>query len=77
MPFGFLKATFQLQIGAGADAHALENLRAIASLATQQGDTAICVACSLLEGTAHLKAMAADVVERVQMWHRPKRPCIS
>jgi hypothetical protein len=61
-----LKATFYLQSGASADGPALENLRAIASLANKRGDHAIEAFASLLEGLALLKTTKEDALDKVQ-----------
>lgn len=64
--FRFLRASFQLQSGNLVDAHALENLRSIFSLAHHRGDHAIAVLTSLLEGIVHLKSRKDDAIVRVQ-----------
>ncbi len=64
--FRFLKAAFYLQLGIGADHHALENLRTIAGVAKQRGDKAIYVLTTLMEGLAHLGTMKEDAMTRVQ-----------
>jgi hypothetical protein len=46
--------------------HAIDNLRAITTLALQRGDTIIYVVASLLEGLSHLKNMKDDAVVRIQ-----------
>jgi hypothetical protein len=64
--FRLLKSTCYLQSGTGAEPHALENLRAVASLAAERQDKAVCVLAALLEGLAHLKNMRGNTFERVQ-----------
>lgn len=64
--FRFLKASFHFQFGNFADAHALENLRKISTIANHRGDSAICVMTSLLEGLTHLSMMKEDAIMRVQ-----------
>lgn len=64
--FRFLRASFHLQSGNLTDAHALENLRNIFSLAHHRGDHAIAVLTSLLEGIGHLKSRKDDAIVRVQ-----------
>lgn len=64
--FRFLRASFHLQSGNLVDAHALENLRSIFSLAHHRGDHAIAVVASLLEGIGHLKSRKEDSIVRVQ-----------
>lgn len=64
--FRFLRASFHLQSGNLLDAHALENLRSIFSLAHHRGDHAIAIVTSLLEGIGHLKSRKDDSIVRVQ-----------
>lgn len=64
--FRFLRASFHLQSGNLLDAHALENLRSIFSLAHHRGDHEIAIATSLLEGIGHLKSRKDDSIVRVQ-----------
>lgn len=64
--FRFLKASLYLDSTNPAEAPAVENLRAITSLAGQRGDHAVIVAASLLEGLSLLKTMKEDSVVRIQ-----------
>jgi hypothetical protein len=65
--FRFLRATLSLATGNLTDNHlAIQNLRAIASVATQQDDKAIYMAACLMEALAYLKAPGTDAVEQVQ-----------
>ncbi|KAI0005172.1 cohesin loading factor-domain-containing protein [Xylariaceae sp. FL0662B] len=64
--FRFLKASLYLQSANPSEAHALENLKAITSLASQRGDRAIFVVASLLEGLSLLKTMRDDAIVRIQ-----------
>lgn len=62
----FFKASLYLQSPNPSDNHALENLKAITSLALQRGDTIIFVVASLLEGLSLLKSMRDDAVVKIQ-----------
>ncbi|RYP24552.1 hypothetical protein DL765_000572 [Monosporascus sp. GIB2] len=64
--FRFLKASLYLESPNPSEAPALENLKAIANLASQRGDHAIFVVASLLEGLSLLKTMKDDAVVRIQ-----------
>lgn len=65
--FRFLRATHSLATGNLTDNHAaIQNLRAIASVAEQQDDKAIFMAASLMEALAYLKTPGIDAVEHVQ-----------
>ncbi|KAI1259388.1 cohesin loading factor-domain-containing protein [Xylariaceae sp. FL1019] len=64
--FRFLKASFYLQFPSPIEAHALENLRAISTVASNRGDRAIYVFASLLEALSHLRAMKDDAYVRIQ-----------
>ncbi|KAJ2993216.1 hypothetical protein NUW58_g1914 [Xylaria curta] len=64
--FRFLKTSFYLQSLNPTEAHALENLRAIAILASQRGDRPIFAVASLLEALSHLRAMKDDAIVRIQ-----------
>ena len=62
----FLKASLYLESATPSEAHALENLKAIANLASQRGDHAVFVVASLMEGLSLLKTMKDDTVLRIQ-----------
>ncbi|RYP85477.1 hypothetical protein DL770_005035 [Monosporascus sp. CRB-9-2] len=64
--FRFLKASLYLESPNPSEAPALENLKAIANLASQRGDHAVFVVASLLEGLSLLKTMKDDAVVRIQ-----------
>ncbi|KAK1655512.1 cohesin loading factor [Colletotrichum phormii] len=64
--FRLLKATFHVHAGSPPDAAVLDNLRAIAALASERGDNAMVVFASLLEGLSVLRNMRSDTIERVQ-----------
>ncbi|KAI1410914.1 cohesin loading factor-domain-containing protein [Hypoxylon sp. FL1857] len=64
--FRFLKTSMYLQSTNPAETHALENLKAIANLASQRTDRAIFVLASLLEGLSLLKTMKDDSIVRIQ-----------
>ncbi|KAI1452926.1 cohesin loading factor-domain-containing protein [Annulohypoxylon moriforme] len=64
--FRFLKTSIYLQSANPAETHALENLKAIANLASHNNDRAIFVAASLLEGLSLLKTMKDDAIVRIQ-----------
>jgi len=64
--FRFLKACFYLQSSNPAEAHALENLRAIINLANQKGDHYVYALTSLLEAFSHLRTMKDDAIVRIQ-----------
>ncbi|KAI0403636.1 cohesin loading factor-domain-containing protein [Xylaria palmicola] len=64
--FRFLKTSFYLQSLNPTEAHALENLKAIAMLAGQRGDHPIFAMASLLEALSHLRAMKEDAIVRIQ-----------
>lgn len=64
--FRFLKASFYLQSLNPTEAHALENLRAITTLASQRGDRPIFAVASLLEALSHLRVMKDDAIVRIQ-----------
>ncbi|KAI0884493.1 cohesin loading factor-domain-containing protein [Annulohypoxylon maeteangense] len=64
--FRFLKTSIYLQSANPAETHALENLKAIATLANHNNDRAIFVAASLLEGLSLLKTMKDDAIVRIQ-----------
>ncbi|KAI1214888.1 cohesin loading factor-domain-containing protein [Annulohypoxylon truncatum] len=64
--FRFLKTSMYLQSTNPAETHALENLKAIANLASHNNDRAIFVAASLLEGLSLLKTMKDDAIVRIQ-----------
>ncbi|KAI0840260.1 cohesin loading factor-domain-containing protein [Hypoxylon sp. FL0890] len=64
--FRFLKASMYLQSANPSETHALENLKAIATLANQRNDRAIFVLASLLEGLSLLKTMKDDSIVRIQ-----------
>ncbi|CAJ2508004.1 Uu.00g091900.m01.CDS01 [Anthostomella pinea] len=64
--YRFLKSTFYLQSSSPTETHALENLRAITTLASQRGDRTIFVVASLIEGLSHLRVMKEDSIVRIQ-----------
>ncbi|OTA61078.1 hypothetical protein K449DRAFT_331520 [Hypoxylon sp. EC38] len=64
--FRFLKTSMYLQSANPSETHALENLKAIANLASQRNDRAIFVLASLLEGLSLLKTMKDDSIIRIQ-----------
>lgn len=64
--FRFLKTSMYLQSPNPSETHALENLKAIANLASQRNDRAIFVLASLLEGLSLLKTMKDDSIVRIQ-----------
>ncbi|KAI1170301.1 hypothetical protein F4777DRAFT_125508 [Nemania sp. FL0916] len=64
--FRFLKASFYLQSSNPTEAHALENLRAITTLAGHRGDRPVFAIASLLEALSHLRTMKDDAIVRVQ-----------
>ncbi|KAI1126373.1 cohesin loading factor-domain-containing protein [Nemania abortiva] len=64
--FRFLKTSFYLQSLNPTEAHALENLKAIAALASQRGDRPIFAVASLLEALSHLRMMKDDAIVRIQ-----------
>lgn len=64
--FRFLKTSMYLQSANPSETHALENLKAIANLASQRNDRAIFVLASLLEGLSLLKTMKDDSIVRIQ-----------
>ncbi|KXJ93111.1 cohesin loading factor-domain-containing protein [Microdochium bolleyi] len=64
--FRFLKASLYMQSANPAEAPALENLKAITTLAAQKGDRAVFVVATLLEGLSLLKTMKDDAIVRIQ-----------
>lgn len=64
--FRFLKASLYLQSANPAEAPAMENLKAITTLAAQKGDRAVFVVATLLEGLSLLKTMKEDAIVRIQ-----------
>ncbi|XDG01955.1 hypothetical protein ABKA04_001570 [Annulohypoxylon sp. FPYF3050] len=64
--FRFLKTSIYLQSSNPAETHALENLKAIANLASHNNDRAVFVTASLLEGLSLLKSMKEDSIVRIQ-----------
>ncbi|KAE8446148.1 hypothetical protein EG329_012521 [Mollisiaceae sp. DMI_Dod_QoI] len=63
----FLRASHSLASGNLMDNHAaVQNLRAIATVAEQQDDRAIFVTASLIEALAYLKTPSPDAVDQVQ-----------
>lgn len=64
--FRFLKTSFYLQSLNPTEAHALENLRAIMTLANQRGDRPVFAIASLLEALSHLRSMKDDAIVRIQ-----------
>jgi len=64
--FRFLKASLYLQSANPAEAAAIENLKAIATMAGQRGDRAVSVVAMLLEGLSLLKTMKEDAIMRIQ-----------
>lgn len=63
--FRLLKSTFFMAMGNASDASALENIRAVQSVANTRGDNAMSVFASLLEGMALLKSSRDGNIERV------------
>lgn len=61
-----LKAKFYIECGQATDAGALENIRALRTVASSRGDNALSVFTSLLEGLALLKTAKDGRIERVQ-----------
>ncbi|KAI1328812.1 hypothetical protein F5Y16DRAFT_368034 [Xylariaceae sp. FL0255] len=64
--FRFLKASFYLQSYNPTEAHALENLKAIATIASQRGESAVFTVASLLEAMSHLRSMRDEAIVRIQ-----------
>ena len=65
--FRFLRASQALNSPSSVDNHAaVQNLQAIASLASQQGDHAIHMTASLMEALAYLKSSSPDATQHVQ-----------
>lgn len=64
--FRFLKASLYLQSANPAEAAAIENLKAIATMAGQKGDYAVVVVATLLEGLSLLKTIKEDAIVRIQ-----------
>ncbi|KAI1391212.1 cohesin loading factor-domain-containing protein [Hypoxylon trugodes] len=64
--FRFLKTSIYLQSANPSDTHALDNLKAIATLASQQNDRAVFVTASLLEALSLLRTMKDDAIVRIQ-----------
>ncbi|KAI0379903.1 cohesin loading factor-domain-containing protein [Hypomontagnella monticulosa] len=64
--FRFLKTSMYLQSANPSETHALENLKAITTMASQRNDRAIFKVASLLEGLSLLKTMKDDAIVRIQ-----------
>ncbi|KAN0102977.1 Cohesin loading factor [Hyaloscypha variabilis] len=65
--FRFLRASHALESGSPTDHHvAVQNLRAVATLASQQNDNAIYLTASLMEALAFLKMPGPDSLQHVQ-----------
>ncbi|KAI0471081.1 cohesin loading factor-domain-containing protein [Xylariaceae sp. FL0804] len=64
--YRFLKASFYLQFPNPTEAHALENLRVLATIASQRSDAAVSVTASLLEGISHLIVLKDESIPRIQ-----------
>jgi hypothetical protein len=63
----FLRASYSLDSDNPTETHAaIQHLRAIATLASQQGDVAIYLTVSLMEAMAHLKSNGPDSMEQAQ-----------
>lgn len=63
--FRLLKSTFYSSMGNASDTGALENIRAVQSVASLRGDNAMTVFASILEGLALLKTSKDSNIERV------------
>jgi hypothetical protein len=64
--FRLLKASLCMEAGTASDASALDNLRALQTVASSRGDNALSVFASLLEALTFLKAPKEGASERVQ-----------
>jgi hypothetical protein len=64
--FRFLKASFYMEMGTASDASALENIRAIHTLANRRGDKALSVFSSLMEGLNLLRSAKQDNTEKIR-----------
>jgi stage V sporulation protein SpoVS len=63
----FLRASYSAESGNATDTHAaIQNLREIAKLSSQQSDRAIYLAVSLMETMVHLKSNGPDAIEQAQ-----------
>ncbi|RDW70185.1 hypothetical protein BP5796_08582 [Coleophoma crateriformis] len=65
--FRFLRASRAMELGNLADSQSgLQNLRAISSVSSEQGDRAIFLMSSLMEAMAYLHSANSDAIEQVQ-----------
>lgn len=64
--FRLFKASLYLQSSNPSEPHAIENLKALGTLALQRGDHAVFVVASLLEGLSFLRTLKDDAIVRIQ-----------